>query len=224
MPSIETYRKRAKQLLRWHRQRNYSVGEKVRLLERYRHLTDVEVLAMAMPLTLAQEVVAIEAGFLGWAALKAGGTDLAQPPQVQTEESRLASAVPILFVRDVSAAAKFYEEALGFQINFLHGQPPFYASVSRDRARLHLRLVHDPNFCELAARETSLTLVAVEVCGVKTLFHEYESRRVTFTQPLVIQPWGGLDFHVRDPDGNVVAFVQYTRTATAADDEQASEA
>ena len=46
MPSIETYRKHAKLLLRWHRERNYSIGGKVRLLERYRHLTDVEVLEM----------------------------------------------------------------------------------------------------------------------------------------------------------------------------------
>ena len=72
MPSIETYRKQAKLLARWHRERNYSVGEKLRLLARYRHLTDVEVLEMAMPLTLAQEIVAVEAGFRDWAALKAG--------------------------------------------------------------------------------------------------------------------------------------------------------
>ena len=63
MTSIETYRKRAKQLMRWHRDRNYSVGEKLRLLDRYRHLTDAEILSMALPLTLAQEVVAVEAGF-----------------------------------------------------------------------------------------------------------------------------------------------------------------
>ncbi len=28
-------------------------------------------------------------------------------------------------------------------------------------------------------------------------------------QRLVRQAWGGLDFHVRDPDGNVISFVQY---------------
>ena len=43
MPSIETYRKQAKLLVRWHRERSYSIGEKLRLLERYRHLTDAEV-------------------------------------------------------------------------------------------------------------------------------------------------------------------------------------
>lgn len=111
MPSIETYRKQAKQLVRWHRERNYSIGEKLRLLERYRHLTDVEVLEMAMPLTLAQEIVAAEAGFRDWAALKSGAGDLTQ-------------------------AAAFYEVKLGFHVDCLHGKPPFYGSVSRNRACL----------------------------------------------------------------------------------------
>jgi catechol 2,3-dioxygenase-like lactoylglutathione lyase family enzyme len=215
MPSIETYRKQAKLLMRWHRERNYSIGEKLRLLERYRHLTDVEALEMAMPLTLAQEIVAVEAGFKNWAALKAGIDDLAQPSPVEASSPTLAGAVPILFVRDVAAAAAFYEVKLGFHIDFLHGKPAFYASVSRDHASLHLRFVHQTNFAELAAREPPLILATIEVASVKTLFQEYEARGVDFAQRLVRQPWGGLDFHVRDPDGNVISFVEYRRPRQA---------
>ena len=209
MPSIETYRKQAKLLVRWHHERNYSIGEKLRLLERYHHLTDVEALEMAMPLTLAQEIVAVEAGFRNWAALKAGIDDLSQFSRVEAGSPILAGAVPILFVREVAAAAAFYEGKLGFHIDFLHGKPPFYASVSRDHAALHLRFVHETNFAELAAREPALILATIEVANVKVLFQEYESRQVDFAQRLVRQPWGGLDFHVRDPDGNVISFVQY---------------
>ena len=209
MPSIETYRKQAKQLVRWHREHNYSIGGKVRLLERYRHLTDAQVLEMAMPLTLAQEVVAVEAGFQDWTALKAETDDLAQPAGVDISGPTLGGAVPILFVRNVEKAAVFYEGKLAFQIDFLHGKPPFYGSVSRGRARLHLRFVHQTNFTELAAREGSLILVTIEVANVKALFREYEARSGDFAQRLVRQAWGGLDFHVRDPDGNVISFVQH---------------
>jgi len=121
-----------------------------------------------------------------------------------------------LFVRDVVAAAAFYEEKLGFRIDFLHGKPPFYGSVSRDRACLHLRFVHQTNFAELAAREGSLILATIQVANVKALFQEYAARGVDFTQRLVRQAWGGLDFHVRDPDGNVISFVQYRRPAAQA--------
>ena len=213
MPSIETYRKQAKLLVRWHRERNYSVGEKLRLLERYRHLTDVEVLDMAMPLTLAQEIVAVEAGFSDWAALKAGIDDRVQPSPVDASAPTLKRAAPILFVRDVAAAAAFYERELGFQIDFLHGKPPFYGSVSRDAVRLHLRFVHQTNFTELAAREGGLILATIEVANVKALFQEFQARHVDFAQRLVRQPWGGLDFCVRDPDGNVISFVQFRQPA-----------
>jgi uncharacterized glyoxalase superfamily protein PhnB len=216
MPSIETYRKQAKLLVRWHRDRNYSIGEKLRLLERYRHLTDVEVLQMAMPLTLAQEIVAVEAGFKDWTALKAGIGDVVQPPPLDTSAPTLASAVPILFVRDVAAAAAFYQVKLGFRIDFLHGKPPFFGSVSRDSVCLHLRFVQQTNFAELAAREGSLILAMIEVGNVKALFQEYEARGVDLAQRLVRQPWGGLDFHVRDPDGNVISFVEYRRPAAQA--------
>jgi uncharacterized glyoxalase superfamily protein PhnB len=218
MPSIETYRKQAKLLVRWHRERNYSTGEKLRLLDRYRHLTDVEVLEMAMPLTLAQEIVAVEAGFRDWAALKAGIGDVMQPSRIDTSEPTLIGAVPILFVRGVEAAAVFYKVKLGFHIDFLHGKPPFYGSVSRDRACLHLRFVHQTNFVELASREGSLILATIEVANVKALFQEYEAQKVDFAQRLVRQAWGGLDFHVRDPDGNVISFVQNRGPAPHAED------
>lgn len=209
MASIETYREQATQLIRWHRERNFSIGEKLRMLEHYRHLTDIEVLDMAMPLSLAQEIVAAEAGFRDWAALEAGIDNIEQPSPVETGAPTLQSAVPIVFVRDVKAAAAFYEMKLGFHTDFLHGKPPFYGSVSRDGACLHLRFVHQTNFVELEAREGSLILATIEVANVKALFQEYEARSVDFAQRLARQPWGGLDFHVRDPDGNVISFVQY---------------
>src|SRR4051794_21935402 len=121
MPSIDTYRKQAKLLVRWHRARNYSVGGKVRLIERYRHLTDAEVLDMSLPLTLAQEVVAVEAGFESWRALRNGAVEKTPQKQAPTREPTLLESVPILFVRDVTQAARFYQEKLGFDVDFLHG-------------------------------------------------------------------------------------------------------
>lgn len=117
-------------------------------------------------------------------------------------------AVPILFVRDVIAAAAFYVEQLGFTRDFLHGEPPFYGAVSRGEARLHLRFVAEPTFAALAATEEALILATIEVDDVAALFAEYTARGVSFPQALVEQPWGGTDFHVRDPDGNTVSFVQ----------------
>lgn len=74
---------------------------------------------------------------------------------------------------------------------------------------MHLRHVGTPSFAQLAAREESLILATIEVDNLATLFAEFESRGVAFMQPVTEQPWGGTDFHVRDPDGNVLSFVQF---------------
>lgn len=209
MPRIESYRKQAKLLVRWHRERNYSLGGKVRLLERFRHLTDQEILDMPMPLSLAQEIIAVEAGHASWAALKQGIDGVPAPRPKAAREPVLTGVTPILFVRDVAMAAGFYHGKLGFRTDFLHGNPPFYGAVSRDGACLHLRFVQHPNFAALAEREASLILATIEVSNVKALFAEYEGRGVDFAQPLVRQAWGGLDFQVRDPDGNRISFAEY---------------
>jgi uncharacterized glyoxalase superfamily protein PhnB len=212
MPTLETYRKQAKLLLRWHREGDYSVGGRVRQLERYRSLTDCEILALKFSLALAQEIVAVEAGHRTWAELKAATTEARKTPRKVSGPPHLKKVIPILFVRDVKASASFFRQKLGFAIDFLHGLPPFYGAVSRDGICLHLRLVHRPFFAQAVAEEKSLILASIEVTNVQALFEEFKARRVEFPQKLKKQPWGGTDFQVRDPDGNVISFVTYSTT------------
>jgi uncharacterized glyoxalase superfamily protein PhnB len=209
MPTIETYRKQAKLLLRWHREKDYSIGERVRRLERYQSLTDREVLALKFPLTVAQEIIAVEAGYRSWAELKAATAGAPKTPRVSQGRQFLKNVTPILLVRDVSTCAAFFQKKLGFEIDFLHGLPPFYGAVSRDGVCLHLRYVRQPFFAEAAAQEKSLICASIEVSNLQALFEEFKTRSVEFAQTLTKQAWGGTDFHVRDPDGNVISFVTY---------------
>jgi uncharacterized glyoxalase superfamily protein PhnB len=209
MPTIETYRKQAKQLLRWHREKNYSMGEWVRKLERFRSFTDNQVLALKLTLTLAQEIVAVDAGYATWAELKSASAGAGKTPRNRSGPPLLEKVIPILLVRNVPACAAFFEQKLGFKIDFLHGLPPFYGAVSRDGVRLHLRFVRQPRFAEIASAETSLICASIEVSNVHALFEEFTGRGVEFVQTLSKHPWGGTDFHVRDPDGNVISFVNY---------------
>jgi uncharacterized glyoxalase superfamily protein PhnB len=209
MPTIETYRKQAKLLLRWHSEGDYSIGGRVRKLERYQSLTDHQVLALKFTLTLAQEVVATEAGYQSWAELKAATAGAPRTPRSLSGPPLLKDVTPILCVRDVKACATFFQQKLGFEIDFLHGLPPFYGAVSRDGVCLHMRYVQQPLFAQMAAAEKSLILASIQVSNVQGLFKEFKARGVEFSQTLKKQAWGGTDFHVRDPDGNVISFVTY---------------
>jgi uncharacterized glyoxalase superfamily protein PhnB len=77
--------------------------------------------------------------------------------------------------------------------------------VSRGTACLHLRCVSEPNFASLAAREVGLILATIEVSDVRGLFEELRDRGAEFAQEPTSQPWGGTDFHVHDPDGNMIS-------------------
>lgn len=213
MLNLENLKKRAKLLTRWHREKNYSVGERVRRLARYRHLTDAEVLALKFPLSEAQEIIALDAGYPSWAALKAGlsGTSTNAGRGAATERAlaapELKSALPVVFVSNVEATANYFRDKLGFQVDFLHGQPAFYGSVSRGGARLHLRFVHAPVItAEVRGREKDLLSAYLEVGQIKSLYAEYQAAGVMFAQSLKKEPWGASSFSVLDLDGNWICF------------------
>lgn len=206
MSKLDTYKKQAKLLIRWHREGNYSIGGRIRGLARYRTLADAETLALKFPLSEAQEIIALEEGFESWAKLK---TALESGP----EKTRMASAaasiqytIPVLFVSDVQRSAAFYGGKLGFKIDFLHGHPAFYGSVSRDGARLHIRFVHEPVLVAGIREKERLLAAFIAVENIKGLFAEYVAAGVDFEHKLRKEPWGTSGFTVRDPDGNWIYF------------------
>src|SRR5260370_30064415 len=95
MPTMGTYRKQAKLLLRWHREGDYAIGGRVRRLERYQSLTDREVLALKFTLTVAQEIVAVEAGYQSWAELKAATAGAPKTPRASSGRQFLKNVTPI---------------------------------------------------------------------------------------------------------------------------------
>jgi catechol 2,3-dioxygenase-like lactoylglutathione lyase family enzyme len=119
----------------------------------------------------------------------------------------LKAALPVVFVSNVQTSAAFFRDKLGFSIDFLHGDPPFYASVSRGGARLHLRFVHEPVITpEVREREDALLSAFLDVDNIEALFAEYKAAGVDFAHPLREEPWGRSAFTVLDPDGNYVCF------------------
>jgi uncharacterized glyoxalase superfamily protein PhnB len=207
MSRLDIYKKQAKQLVRWHREGNYSIGGRIRGLARYRTLTDRQTLALEFPLREAQEIIALEAGYTNWAALKvAVATEPAQAKAV-SPTPRLTRAVPVIFVANVKTSAEFFKNTLGFSIDFLHGNPPFYGSVSRDGACVHLKFVHEPVLAVGAQDREGLIAAFIEVENVKALYAEYIAAGATLYQKLKKQAWGGRDFVVRDLDGNGICFV-----------------
>lgn len=129
---------------------------------------------------------------------------MATPPEIV--KPFLTAAEPQLFVGDIAAARDFYTGKLGFQLAFLHGDPPFYGQVIRDGACLNLRHVDRPVFDPALRAEEDLLSATIVLDKIEALFLEYQAKGVVFHQALRAEPWGARTFIVADPDGNLIAF------------------
>jgi catechol 2,3-dioxygenase-like lactoylglutathione lyase family enzyme len=210
MPNIENLKKQAKQYLRWHRERYYPVAARIRAaLPRFRHFNDEQVLDANFKLADAQELVARENGFEGWQALKSGAHAMTHEAGPAPPRPVINSTEAQLFVADIKASCDFYTNKLGFAVAFVYGDPPYYGQVTRDHARLNLRVVGEPVFAgDIREREhllaASLTVASAE--EIKELFLTYQAAGVRFQRALKREPWGAKTFIVQDPDGNLILF------------------
>jgi len=210
MPNLENLRKQAKLILRWHRDRYYPVAAQIRSgLARYSRMTDPEILAQSFKLSDAQELVARQHGFESWQALKTGLPTMSDHAVTASTKAVIVAAEPELFVADIKSSCDFFTGKLGFAIAFTYGEPPFYAQVKRDGARLNLKCVDRPVIDpELRDREQLLSaaLIVETAEEIKALFLEFEAAGVAFFQTLRREPWGAKNFIIKDPDGNLLLF------------------
>jgi catechol 2,3-dioxygenase-like lactoylglutathione lyase family enzyme len=210
MPSLENLRKQAKLVLRWHRDRYHPVAAQIRSgLPRFGQMTDSEILAQSFKLGDAQELVARQHGFENWRALKTGFSTMSDHAETISTKAVIVAAEPQLFVADIKSSCDFFTIRLGFAVAFIYGEPPFYAQVTRDGARINLRCVARPVLdADLRDREQwlSASLTVATADEIKRLFLEFQAAGVTLFQTLRREPWGARDFIVKDPDGNLLLF------------------
>jgi uncharacterized glyoxalase superfamily protein PhnB len=210
MPNLENLKKQAKLILRWHRERHYPVAAQIRgLIPRFLNMADSEILAAKFKLSDAQEMVARQHGFDSWQALKAGLSATSRKVNLTPSRATIVCAEPQLFVTDIKRSCNFFREKLGFSVVFSYGDPPYYAQVGRDAARLNLRHVEGPLIESMVRDREELLSVSMSVATadeIKLLFLEFQSTGATFHQTLKKQPWGAKNFIVKDPDGNLLLF------------------
>jgi uncharacterized glyoxalase superfamily protein PhnB len=133
-----------------------------------------------------------------------------------TDEPRQSTPRPILnsieaqlFVANIKNSCDFYTNKLGFAVEFVYGDPPFYGQVVRDNARINLRVVFEPVFAGGIRKREALLSASITVATaneIKQLFLSYGAAGVSFHQTLKQEPWGATTFILSDPDENLILF------------------
>jgi catechol 2,3-dioxygenase-like lactoylglutathione lyase family enzyme len=121
------------------------------------------------------------------------------------QSAGLKGVIPILDVRDVEAALRFYVERLGFQVDFRYEEDPNNcAGVSRGDVYLHMQWQHEGHFRDGTAGRLRVRIV---VDDPDALFEEYRAKGVLGETTRVRDTaWGTREFGFRDPGGNGLTF------------------
>jgi catechol 2,3-dioxygenase-like lactoylglutathione lyase family enzyme len=120
-----------------------------------------------------------------------------------------------LAVRDVRASARYFEEALGFEVELAaDGEPPS-AVVHVGDQYLYVFQTSDDSSAgqerspELVGNPPGLDHVSFTVDDVDATYRELRERGVEFKgEPATLEEWGIRTVAFRDPDGNSLFLVQ----------------
>jgi len=90
----------------------------------------------------------------------------------------LNGAEPQLIVSDIAASCEFFTSKLGFAVAFSYGEPPFYAQVHRDAARLNLRQLEEPPLDSEFRERQQVLSATITLEDAEPLFLEYQTAGV----------------------------------------------
>ena len=119
---------------------------------------------------------------------------------------QLKRCAPYLPVRDVRSAADFYREKLNFSIEYMAGEPPEFAIVSRDGHPVMFRRVDGaivPNEAQGGTWDIFFWVVDAD-----ELFAEFRAADVDIAYPVRLTEYGTREFAIRDGHGYVLGFGQ----------------
>ena len=123
-------------------------------------------------------------------------------------KARFSHLNPLFLVQDLIVSCAFYRDKLGFNVEFMYGEPAFFAGVVRSGIEIYLE------YC--AEREPSRTFRAADgrydvyifTDDVEALHQEYIEKKVAILRSLKTQAYGNREFAIQDNSGYVIVFAQ----------------
>ena len=109
------------------------------------------------------------------------------------------SAIPVIGAADVRETIRYFEETLGFERQFIWGEPPVYAGLEAGGAVLYVCLDRD---LADAIRERSLGPdVFLWVQDIDSVYQQHKANGANIIEELATRSWGARQYVIREPNG-----------------------
>jgi uncharacterized glyoxalase superfamily protein PhnB len=120
--------------------------------------------------------------------------------------------LPVFLVDDVVQTVEYYRDVMGFEVDFLYGTPPTYASVSRNDAIFNFTLSNPPgrrNNVASAGMGNGVDAYMV-VSDVDDVYEELRENGANVVVPIASQEYGMREFHIEDLNSYRIAIAEET--------------
>jgi catechol 2,3-dioxygenase-like lactoylglutathione lyase family enzyme len=124
----------------------------------------------------------------------------------------LTYIAPVFRVRDLERSLAYYRDRLGFDVEFIY--EGFYAGLCRDGCHIHLQCAAPAARDQHAFEAAEHLDACITVRDANALAPRLAEAGAVFTVALRTMPYGR-EFHVRDPDGYILGFVEPAESTDA---------
>ena len=125
-------------------------------------------------------------------------------------ERQFFGVIPVFLVDDVVKTVEYYRDTLGFEVDFVYGEPPVYGSVSRDDAILNFTQSDPPGRRNSVANAGTGNGVDayIVVSDVDDVYEELEHHGARIVVQLESHEYGMREFQVEDLNGYKLALAE----------------
>jgi catechol 2,3-dioxygenase-like lactoylglutathione lyase family enzyme len=123
------------------------------------------------------------------------------------KQPRITSQAPVLLTQDVPRAIQYWVEKLGFETTGSWGEPPEFAILKRDSARIMLgKAKADHVIIPHWQARPGTWNAYFWIDNAKAMFAELTQRGAIIDYGLELKDYGVLEFGIHDLDGQDIGF------------------
>ena len=112
---------------------------------------------------------------------------------------KVQSAVPVIATEDVMETVRYFEEVLGFEKQWVWGDPPEYAGLKSGDALLYVN--YDPDLAGAIGEDGLAPEIFLWVEKIEELYEQHRSCGAEVIEELSERPWKAKQYVVLEPNG-----------------------
>jgi hypothetical protein len=109
------------------------------------------------------------------------------------------AAVPVISTADVGKTVQYFEQTLGFEQQWIWGDPPVYAGVKAGGAQLYITL--DPDLASAIRTRQLAPDIFLWVKDIDRVYSQHRANHANIEEELMTRPWGVRQYVIREPNG-----------------------